>query len=111
MANVIVSTLETVPGRQITVCGDVVTASFISPQFMANGGRVVSTFSAVFHGGKDKAYGSLLGDYTKNVIQDLVNQAESKGFNALLGLRFSHTYVQTNDALIIVAYATPCSVR
>ena len=75
------------------------------------GGRVVSTFSAVFHGGKDKAYGSLLGDYTNNVIQDLVNQAESKGFNALLGLRFSHTYVQTNDALIIVAYATPCSVR
>ena len=111
MSNVLVSTLEAVPGKQVVACGDAVTASFISPQFMANGGSVVSTFSAVFHGGKDKAYGSVLNDYTSNVIQDLVNQAESGGFNALLGLRLSHTYVQANDAIVIVAYATPCTVK
>ena len=72
MSNVLVSTLEAVPGKQVTACGDAVTASFVSPNFMANGGVAISTFSAVFHGGTDKVYGSLLGDYTNDVIQDLV---------------------------------------
>ena len=54
---------------------NVLTASLVSPQFMANGGRTVSTFSAVFHGGKDNFYGTLLDDYTSNVLQNLVNHA------------------------------------
>jgi uncharacterized protein YbjQ (UPF0145 family) len=111
MANVIITTLGAIPGREIVEVGDVLTASNITPQFMANVGGTISSFSALMHRGNDGAYGSVLEVSHKQLFQDLVDQAEALGYDALVGLRISHVFSQSNDAFIAVGYATPCKTR
>ena len=98
----IVSTLEYVPGREIAehlgiVQGSAVRAKHIGRDIMAGLKNIV--------GGELKGYSELLSESREEAYQRMIKQAEAKGANAVLNVRFATTSV-TQGASEILAYGS-----
>lgn len=98
----LLSNLETVPGRRVTrhlglVQGSTVRAKHLGRDIMASLKNVV--------GGELVSYTSLLEDAREEAIKRMVAQAEAAGANAVLNVRFS-TAAITAGAAEILAYGT-----
>ncbi|MDJ0608541.1 MAG: YbjQ family protein [Kiloniellales bacterium] len=98
----ITSTLECVPGREVTdhlgiVQGSTVRAKHIGRDLMAGFKNIV--------GGELKGYSDLLSEARKEAFERMCEQAEAKGANAVLNVRFTTSSV-AQGASEILAYGS-----
>lgn len=103
----ITSTLESVPGRAITthlgiVQGSTVRAKHIGRDLMAGLKNIV--------GGELKGYTELLSEARDEAYERMLQQAEAKGANAVINVRFSTSSV-TQGASEILAYGSAVIVE
>jgi len=104
---VILSNIETVPGKEITrffgvVSGSTVRAKHIGKDIMAGFKNIV--------GGELKAYTELIGEAREDAIGRMVREAESLGANAVVNIRFSTSSV-AQGAAELFAYGTAVTVE
>jgi uncharacterized protein YbjQ (UPF0145 family) len=104
---VILSNIETIPGKQITrffgvVSGSTVRAKHIGKDIMAGFKNIV--------GGELKAYTELIGEAREDAISRMVREAESLGANAVVNIRFSTSSV-AQGAAELFAYGTAVTVE
>ncbi len=102
----ILSNIETVPGKEITeffgvVSGSTVRAKHIGRDLMAGLKNIV--------GGELKGYTELLGEARTDAIQRMVKEAESLGANAVVNIRFSTSSI-AQGAAELFAYGTAVRV-
>jgi uncharacterized protein YbjQ (UPF0145 family) len=103
----ITSTLETVPGRRVTqhlgiVQGSTVRAKHIGKDIMAGLKNIV--------GGELRGYSELLSEARGEAIERMVNQADAKGANAIVSVRFATSSV-AQGASEILAYGSAVVVE
>lgn len=98
----LLSNLETIPGRNITehlgvVQGSTVRSKHVGRDFMAGLKNVV--------GGELKAYTELMSEARHQATHRMVEEAEVIGANAILNIRYTTTAI-TAGAAEILAYGT-----
>ena len=98
----ILSNTETIPGRQITqhvglVQGNTVRAKHVGRDLMAGLKNIV--------GGELKGYTELLEDARQEATQRMIQDAQSKGANAVVNVRFSTSAI-TAGASELYVYGT-----
>lgn len=103
----ITSTLETVPGRRITqhlgiVQGSTVRAKHIGKDIVAGLKNIV--------GGELRGYSDLLSEARGEAIERMVKQADAKGANAIVSVRFATSSV-AQGASEILAYGSAVVVE
>ena len=103
----ILSNVETVPGKQITnffgvVSGSTVRAKHIGKDIMASFKNIV--------GGELKGYTELITEAREDAVARMVQEAESLGANAVVNIRFSTSSV-AQGAAELFAYGTAVTVE
>jgi uncharacterized protein YbjQ (UPF0145 family) len=103
----ILSNIETVPGRTIreffgVVSGSTVRAKHIGRDIMAGLKNIV--------GGELKGYTELLQEARQEAIDRMIQQAQSVGANAVVNVRFSTSNI-TQGAAELFAYGTAVRVE
>ena len=103
----ITSTLETVPGRRIVqhlgiVQGSTVRAKHIGKDIMAGLKNIV--------GGELRGYSELLSEARQEALDRMVEQADAKGANAVMNVRFATSSV-AQGASEILAYGSAVVVE
>ncbi|WP_158971502.1 heavy metal-binding domain-containing protein [Paraglaciecola sp. L3A3] len=95
----IYSTTESIPGKEIAeivgvVTGNVVQAKHIGRDIMASLKNIV--------GGEIRGYTEMLTDARDTAIQRLVADAEQKGADAVVGIRFTTSAIMDGSSEIMV---------
>ena len=103
----ITSTLEIVPGRTITKHLGIVQGSTVRAK---NIGRDIAAGLKNIVGGELTAYSQLLGESRREAFERMVQQAEAKGANAVLNVRFTTSSV-AQGASEILAYGSAVVVE
>jgi uncharacterized protein YbjQ (UPF0145 family) len=103
----ITSTLETVPGHTITRHLGIVQGSTVRAK---NIGRDIAAGLKNIVGGELTAYSQLLGESRREAFERMVQQAEAKGANAVLNVRFTTSSV-AQGASEILAYGSAVVVE
>jgi len=90
MYNIIITNLETVPGRQITshlglVQGNTVRAKHVGRDIMAGLKNIV--------GGELRGYTELLNDAREEATRRMIEDARTRGANAIVNVRYSTSSV------------------
>ena len=103
----IITNMETVPGRQIAkhyglVQGNTIRAKHVGRDIMAG-------LKNIF-GGELKGYTELLAEARQEATDRMVAQAEALGANAILNVRFSTSSV-TQGAAELYAYGTAVTLE
>lgn len=103
----IITNVETVPGREIVehygiVQGSTVRAKHLGRDFMAGLKNLV--------GGELKGYTELLSEAREEAVARMVRQAEGMGANAVVNVRFATSSV-AQGAAELFAYGTAVKVR
>ncbi len=103
----ILSNIETVPGKTITrffgvVSGSTVRAKHIGKDFLAGFKNIV--------GGELRAYTELLTEAREEAISRMIEEAQSLGANAVVNIRFSTSSV-AQGAAELFAYGTAVEVK
>ncbi len=98
----IISTSDQIPGRTIIktigwVKGNTIRARHLGKDIMASLRGVV--------GGEITEYTKMMGESREQAVQRMIEDAESKGANAIVGMRFTTSMVMQN-ASEILAYGT-----
>ncbi len=102
MADVILTNLETVPGREISkhlglVQGNTVRAKHVGRDIMAGLKNIV--------GGELRGYTELLNDAREEAVSRMIDDAKSRGANAVVNVRFSTSSI-TAGASELYCYGT-----
>jgi uncharacterized protein YbjQ (UPF0145 family) len=105
--NIILTNLETVPGRAITehyglVSGSTVRAKHVGKDILAGFKNIV--------GGELKSYTELLNEARAEAIHRMVHQATQLGANAIVNVRFSTSSI-TQGAAELYAYGTAVRIQ
>lgn len=103
----IVSNIETVPGRRIVqhlglVQGNTIRAKHVGRDIMAGFKNLI--------GGEIKSYTSLLTQARQEALQRMIDQAQELGANAVVNVRFSTSSVMQGAAELL-AYGTAILVE
>jgi len=103
----IITTSEQIPGRNVIktigwVKGNTIRARHMGKDIMAGLRSVV--------GGEITEYTKMMAESREQSIQRMVEEAESQGANAIIGLRFTTSMVMQN-ASEILAYGTAVVVE
>ena len=103
----IITNLETVPGKSITrhyglVQGNTIRAKHVGRDLMAG-------LKNIF-GGELKGYTELLSESRQEATDRMIQQAESLGANAVLNVRYSTSSI-TQGAAELYAYGTAVTVE
>lgn len=98
----IISTSDQIPGRTIIktigwVKGNTIRARHLGKDIMASLRGVV--------GGEITEYTKMMGESREQAVQRMIEDAESKGANAIVGMRFTTSMVM-QSASEILAYGT-----
>ncbi|MCC6138534.1 MAG: YbjQ family protein [Bdellovibrionaceae bacterium] len=101
------TTLETVPGHKIVehfgvISGSTVRAKHIGKDFFAGLKNIV--------GGELKGYTELMEETRDQAIQRMKDQAQHKGANAIVGIRFATSDVAPGAAEVF-AYGTAVRIE
>lgn len=107
MNDIILTNLESVPGRTLTrhlglVQGNTVRAKHVGRDIMAGLKNIV--------GGELRGYTELLDDARKEAMSRMVDEARSRGANAVVNIRFSTSSV-TAGASELYCYGTAVLVE
>lgn len=102
----IVTNIETIPGKSITehfgmVSGNTIRAKHIGRDIMASLKNIV--------GGELKGYTKLLQESRRQAISRMIKQAEELGANAIVNVRFSTSSI-TQGAAELYVYGTAVRV-
>ena len=103
----ILSNIETVPGKTITRFFGVVSGSTVRAKHI--GKDILASFRNIV-GGELKAYTELLTEAREDALRRMVEQAESLGANAVVNIRFSTSSV-AQGAAELFAYGTAVTVE
>lgn len=95
----ITSTLETVPGMTITEHLGIVQGSTVRAKHI---GRDIAAGLKNIVGGELVGYTELLSEARDEAMQRLLEQAEAKGANAVLNIRFATSSVTQGASEILV---------
>ena len=106
MNDIILTNLETVPGRQIInhlglVQGNTVRAKHVGRDIMAGLKTIV--------GGELKGYTELLNDAREEAMARMIADAKARGANAVINVRFSTSSISAG-ASELYCYGTAVSV-
>ncbi len=103
----ITSTLEYVPGRTVSQHLGIVQGSTVRAKHI---GRDIAAGLKNIVGGELKGYSELLSEARREAFERMVQQAEAKGANAVLNVRFTTSSV-AQGASEILAYGSAVVVR
>lgn len=103
----IITTIETVPGKEIVEAIGVVRGSTIRAR---NIGRDIFAGLKNLIGGEISEYTKLLADAREQAYQRMIQDAEGKGADAVVNLRFTTSAVMQGAAEIL-AYGTAVKLR
>lgn len=103
----ILSTIDYLPGKEIQAHYGVVTGSSVRAKHF--GTDFLAGFKNIF-GGELKGYTQLMDETRQEAITRMVAQAQTKGANAIVGIRFSTSDVAPGAAEIF-AYGTAVKVN
>lgn len=103
----ITSTLETVPGRMIREHLGIVQGSTVRAKHI--GRDIAASFKNIV-GGELRGYSELLSEARREAFERMVQQAEAKGANAVLNVRFTTSSV-AQGASEILAYGSAVVVE
>ncbi len=98
----ILSNIETIPGKEIREFYGVVTGSTVRTKHI---GRDIMAGLKHIVGGELVGYTELLQEARRDAIDRMIQQAESMGANAVVNVRFSTSSV-TQGAAELFAYGT-----
>lgn len=106
MTDLILTNLETVPGREITshlglVQGNTVRAKHVGRDIMAGLKNIV--------GGELRGYTELLNDAREEATARMIEEARSRGANAVINVRFSTSSISAG-ASELYCYGTAVTV-
>ncbi len=101
------STLETVPGKTIKEHLGIVQGSTVRAKHI--GRDIAASFKNIV-GGELVGYTELLGESRDEAFDRMLKQAEAKGANAILNIRFTTSSV-TQGASEILAYGSAVIVE
>jgi uncharacterized protein YbjQ (UPF0145 family) len=104
---VILSNIETVPGKTITRFFGVVSGSTVRAKHI--GKDILASFKNIV-GGELRAYTELLTEARADAVERMVEEANSLGANAVVNVRFSTSSV-TQGAAELFAYGTAVNVE
>lgn len=102
----ILTTLETVPGRTIVEHYGIVNGSSVRSKHV---GRDFAAGIKNVFGGELKGYTELLNESREQAVQRMIQQAQQAGANAILSVRFSTSAIAQGAAEIYV-YGTAVKV-
>lgn len=103
----IITTTETLPGREITECLGVVRGSTIRARHL---GRDIFAALKNIVGGEIKEYTKLMADAREEALARMVKDAESLGADAVVNLRFTTSMVMQASSEIL-AYGTAVKLK
>ena len=103
----ITSTLEYVPGRTVNQHLGIVQGSTVRAKHI---GRDIAAGLKNIVGGELKGYSELLTEARREAFERMVQQAEAKGANAVLNIRFTTSSV-AQGASEILAYGSAVVVE
>lgn len=103
----ITSTIETVPGREITESMGIVRGSTVRAR---NIGRDIFAGFKNIIGGEISEYTKLLADSREQSMQRMIQDAERLGADAVVNIRFTTSAVMQGAAEIL-AYGTAVKLR
>ena len=103
----ILSTLESVPGKKIVKHLGIVQGSTVRAKHL---GRDIAAAFKNLVGGELRGYSELLSESRDEAIDRMVRQAEAKGANAVVNVRFSTASV-AQGASEILAYGSAVLVE
>lgn len=106
-SDLILTNLETVPGRAIVAHYGLVTGSTVRAKHV---GRDLMAGLKNLVGGELKGYTELLGEARQQAVDRMVEQARALGANAVVNIRFSTSSV-TAGASELYAYGTAVTVQ
>jgi uncharacterized protein YbjQ (UPF0145 family) len=104
---VILSNIESVPGKTIREFYGVVTGSTVRAKHI--GRDIMAGFKNII-GGELKGYTELLREAREEALKRMVEEAESMGANAVVNIRFSTSSV-AQGAAELFAYGTAVRVE
>ena len=103
----ILTTLQTVPGKTITEHFGLVNGSTIRAKHV--GRDIAAGFKNIF-GGELRGYTELLSESRKEATDRMIEQAETLGANAVVNIRYATSAVAPGAAELF-AYGTAVRVR
>ena len=103
----IITTIEYIPGKEISAHFGVVSGSSVRAKHI--GKDMFAGIKNVF-GGELKGYTELMNETRDEALQRLIAQATAKGANAIIGIRFATSDVAPGAAEIF-AYGTAVKVN
>ncbi|WP_125709917.1 heavy metal-binding domain-containing protein [Lacticaseibacillus porcinae] len=101
MSEILVTTTENIPGRQYEIIGEVFGLTTQSKNVFSNIGAGLKNVV----GGEIKAYTSMLHDSREKAIERLRQEAQSKGADAVVMMRFDSGAIG-GDMQSVAAYGT-----
>lgn len=107
MSEVLLTNIETVPGRRVTEHYGLVSGNTIRAK---NIGKDIGASLKNLVGGELKAYTELMQESRQQAIERMVAQAEALGANAVVNVRFSTSSV-TQGAAELYVYGTAVRVE
>lgn len=102
----LLTNIETIPGKTITVCHGVVSGSSVRSKHV---GRDIMAGLKNMVGGELRGYTELLEESREQATERMKAQAEQMGANAIVNVRFSTSSVAAGAAEIYV-YGTAVTV-
>ncbi len=103
----ILSNIETVPGKTITRFFGVVSGSTVRAKHI--GKDILASFKNIV-GGELRAYTELLTEARTDAVSRMIEEAQSLGANAVVNVRFSTSSV-AQGAAELFAYGTAVNVE
>lgn len=101
------STTPDLPGREIAECLGVVTGNVVQSK---NVGRDIMAGLKGLVGGEIKGYTEMLSEARDKAIIRMVNEAEEKGADAIVNIRFTTSAIMAN-ASEILSYGTAVKLK
>lgn len=96
----ILSTTSSIDGRKIAaykgvVCGEVVIGAHLGKDILAGFTNLV--------GGRSESYESTLRETRNDALQEMVEEAEKLGANAVVAIKFDYGVIGQNGSMMMVA--------
>jgi uncharacterized protein YbjQ (UPF0145 family) len=101
------STTETIPGHTVVASHGLVRGNTIRARHL---GRDISAALRSIVGGEISDYTKMMGEAREQALDRMLEEACSVGANAVIGVRFSTSYVMQSAAEILV-YGTAVTIE
>ncbi len=101
------STTPDMPGQEITECLGVVTGNVVQSK---HAGRDIMAGLKSLVGGEIKGYTEMLTDARNEAIRRMVQEAEQKGADGIVNIRFTTSAIMAN-ASEMLAYGTAVKLK